>query len=474
MPPTSAASPASILITHGRVIDPASGLDTIADIAVRDGLIVAIGQDLPRSPADTIIDAGDCLVTPGLIDPHVHLREPGNERAETIATGSAAAVAGGFTTVCCMPNTTPALDNDAMVHFVNFRAQTTGHCRVFPVCAISKGRKGDELAEIALMARAGAVGFSDDGDCVASSALMSRALSTIKPTGKALMQHCQEPTMTREAVMHAGIISTRLDLRGWPRAAEELIIERDLRLNRNIGCPYHVQHLSSGESVNIIRAARAAGQPASAEASPHHLLLTCDLIETSGYDTRYKMNPPLREQSDINAIKHGIADGTITVLATDHAPHAQETKDVPFDSASFGLVGLETALALYVEALIDGPNGTSGVIDWPRLIAMMTIEPAKLCRLNTPSPTASTNARTNTSGLGTLTINGPADITIIDPNEEWTITRESLAGQSFNTPFLGRRVKARAVATIVAGRVMMDRTRTPVALNASGRPIAKA
>ncbi|MBL0869692.1 MAG: dihydroorotase [Phycisphaerales bacterium] len=432
---------ARILIVNGRLLDPVSGLDTHADLAIDQGRIVEMGPKLSRLPADEIIDAEGCLVTPGLIDPHVHLREPGNERAETIASGTRAAVEGGFTTVCCMPNTTPALDNDAMVHFVRARTETTGSCRVFPVCAISKGRKGDELAEIALMARAGASGFSDDGDCVASAGLMSRALATVKPTGKAIMQHCQEPTMTRGGVMHAGIVSTRLDLGGWPRAAEEIIIDRDVRLNRNIGCKYHVQHISSGESVNIIRRARAEGQPVSGEATPHHLLLTCDLIETSGYDPRYKMNPPLREKSDIEAIKHGIADKTITVLGTDHAPHPAETKEVPFDSASFGLVGLETAVPLYAEALVHG-----NVIDWPRMIAMMTIEPARLCGLDA-------------MGLGMLKVGGPADVTVIDPDAEWTVTRKTLAGQSFNTPFMGRSVRGRAVAVVVAGQIKLARTR---------------
>ncbi|MBX9737015.1 MAG: dihydroorotase [Phycisphaerales bacterium] len=431
----------TLLVTNGRVIDPFSGHDAVADIAIKDGVIVEIGRGLSRSPAAEVIDAAGHLVTPGLIDPHVHLREPGNERAETIASGTRAAASGGFTTVCCMPNTTPALDNDTMVHFVMARAESTGACRVFPVCAVSKARRGEELAEIALMARAGACGFSDDGDCIASAGLMSRALATVKATGKPLMQHCQEPTMTRGSVMHAGITSTRLDLAGWPRAAEEIIIERDIRLNRNIGCAYHVQHISSAESVNIVRAARAQGQPVTAEATPHHLLLTCDLIESSGYDTRYKVNPPIREQADQDAIKQGIADGTITVLGTDHAPHPAESKDVPFDAASFGLIGLESALSLYYEALVEG-----NVIDWPRLIAMMTIEPAKLCALDTPP-----------RGLGKLAVGGPADVTIIDPSARWNLTRAELAGRSFNTPFLGRELRSRAVMTVVGGVVRWRR-----------------
>ena len=430
---------ARTLITGGKVIDPATNTSVDADIAIIGDLIAEIGPTLSRLPAEHIIDASGCLVTPGLIDPHVHLREPGNERAETLASGTAAAVAGGFTSVCCMPNTTPTLDTDTMVHFVLARAGQTAMCRVFPVAAISKGRHGQELAELFLMAKAGAVGFTDDGDCVASAGLMARALAAVKATGRPLMQHCQDATMTKGGVMHAGEIATRLDLGGWPRAAEEIIIERDIRLNRSIGCAYHVQHLSSGGSVGIIRAARKDGQPVTAEATPHHLLLTCDLIETSKYDTRYKMNPPLREASDVAAIKEGIADGTITVLGTDHAPHTHESKDVPFDSASFGIIGLETALSLYAKALID-----DGVISWLKMIDMMTWQPAKLCGLNR-------------RGLGRLSVGSPADITIIDPQERWTIGQEHLVSQSRNTPFLGTSVKSRTVATIVAGRIQLNR-----------------
>lgn len=430
---------ARLLIAGGRVLDPASKFDRDADVAVVDQRVVEIAPNLTRSPADQVIDAAGCLVCPGLIDPHVHLREPGNERAETIASGGAAGVAGGFTTLCCMPNTTPALDNDSLVHFILTRAEKTSPCRVFPVGAISKGRRGEELAEIALMAKAGACAFSDDGDCVASAGLMARALATIKAAGRPLMQHCQEPTMTRGAAMHAGEVSIRLELGGWPRAAEEIIIERDIRLNRAIGCHYHVQHISSAGSVEIVRRARQSGLPVTAEATPHHLLLTHELIESSGYDTHYKMNPPLREHADRAAIVAGVADGTITVLGTDHAPHTPESKAVPFDSASFGIVGLETALPLYAEALV-----ASGAIDWMRLIDLMTVQPAALCRLDS-------------LGLGRLAVGGPADITLIDPAEEWTIRPAHLVGNSRNSPFLGRTVRGRAVATIVGGHLRMSR-----------------
>lgn len=438
MPPTREPSSA-LHITGGTVIDPASKLNKQQDVLIVDGKIAAIGKKLSPPAGARTIDAGGLLVTPGLIDPHVHLREPGNERAETIASGTRAAVEGGFTTVCCMPNTTPALDNDVMTRFVLERARETGACRVFPVAAATKGRKGDELAEIELMARAGACGFSDDGDCVSSAAMMQRVLVTVKATGKCFMQHCQDHQLSKGGVMHAGAISARLGLGGWPRAAEEIIIDRDVRLNAGVGCAYHVQHLSSGGSVEIVRAARKNAQPVTAEVSPHHLLLTCDAIDTSGYDTRYKMNPPLREKSDIDAIKKGVADGTITVLGTDHAPHTAESKLAPFDLASFGIIGLETALPLYAEALVH-----DGVIAWPRLIAMMTIEPARLCKLDE-------------IGLGSLAVGGPADVTLIDPEMKWTIAATDFVGQSRNSPFVGRKVKGRAVMTIVAGAVKMER-----------------
>jgi dihydroorotase len=430
----------TLLIRGGRVLDPASGTDRPADIAIADGRIAQIDPGLHTGPADRVIDAEGCLVTPGLIDPHVHLREPGQEHKETLATGTAAAVAGGFTTVCCMPNTAPALDSPELLAFIHYHARETGHCRVFPVAAATKGRQGAQLAEISLLARAGAVGFSDDGDCVAAPDVMARVLSAVRLTGLAFMQHCQEPALTRGSVMHAGTVATRLGLGGWPRVAEEMIIERDVRLNRGggVGCRYHVQHISSGESVEIVRRARRDGQPVTAEASPHHLLLThdeCARPDGLGYNTLAKMNPPLRERSDIDEMLRGIADGTITVLATDHAPHTAEEKALPFEEAPFGIVGLETALALYIEALIE-----PGVVDWMRLIDLMTVQPAALCNLDR-------------AGLGRLSVGGPADVTVIDPAIEWTIRAEDLASKSKNTPFDGRRVKGRAVATVVGGEL---------------------
>lgn len=444
----------SLLIVGGRVIDPATGLDRVADVVISGGRVAAIGPGVSRSGADRVVSAKGMIVAPGLIDPHVHLREPGGEHKETLESGARAAAAGGFTAVCCMPNTTPALDSPEMVRFVYERArnskasqapgtESSGSCpgvgcRVFPVGAATKGRRGEELAEIGLMAREGAVGFSDDGDCIASAGVMARVLAAVKETGLAFMQHCQEPTLTRGSSMHAGEVAVRLGLTGWPRVAEELIIERDVRLNRGVGCRYHVQHISSGESVEIVRRARAekGGEVVTAEASPHHLLLTHEACE--GYNTGAKMNPPLREGRDVKALREGVADGTITVLATDHAPHTADEKALPFEEAPFGIVGLETALALYAEALV-----TTGLIGWPRLIALMTVEPARLCNLDR-------------MGLGRLEVGGPGDVTVIDPEMAWTIGEGDLAGKCRNTPFIGRRVRGRAVATVVGGAVCFD------------------
>lgn len=423
----------TLLIRGGRVIDPASSTDATLDLAIRDDRIEAIGKGLSSAGVDRVIDATGKLVVPGLIDPHVHLREPGHEHKETIASGTQSAVVGGFTSVCCMPNTAPALDAPELIRFVYDAAARTGACRVFPVAAATKGRKGEELAEIELLAQAGAVAISDDGDCIPTAGVMARVFGAVARTGLVFMQHCQDPTLTRGASMHAGEISVRLGLTGWPREAEEIIIERDVRLARASGCRYHVQHISSAGSVEIVRKARAAGARITAEASPHHLILTHEACDN--YNTSAKVNPPLREASDRDAIRAGVADGTITVLATDHAPHADFEKSLPFEEAPMGLLGLESALPLYAEALVH-----TGLIGWPRLIAMMTLEPARLCGLDA-------------KGLGVLRAGGVADVTILDPDAAWTLDAGALKSRSRNTPFAGRSLRGRATVTIVAGVV---------------------
>jgi len=427
---------ATLTIKSGRVIDLANQVDRVADVLLQRGKIVKVGRI--SKPTGKVIDARGCIVTPGLIDPHVHLREPGQEDKETIATGAAAAVAGGFTSVCCMPNTEPTIDDDSRIEFIYRQADRANLANVFPVGAITKGREGKELAEIGLMAASGAVGFSDDGIAVASAGVMAKAMSYIAMTGKVIMQHCEDPELGG-GVMNGGALATRLGLAGWPRVAEELIIQRDILINQSqkYGARYHVQHLSSGGSVELLRRARSNlfGQAhITAEVSPHHLLLTEDSCAT--YNTLYKMNPPLRQQNDINALLEGVKDGTITILATDHAPHTQEDKELEFAAASFGIIGLECALPLYVQALI-----ATETIDWPHLIGMMTINPAQLCTLD---------------NKGTLTPGADADVTIIDPTMAWTIDVNKFKGKSRNCPFHNRPVIGRAVTTIVGGDIKFN------------------
>lgn len=426
------------------MIDPGSGLDRLADVAIEADRVVRIEPGLDRTGADRVVDARGCIVAPGLIDPHVHLREPGQEHKETIAGGTAAAVAGGFSTVCCMPNTEPALDRPEVLEALRSRVSATARCRVFPVAAVTLGRQGRTPTDLEALARSGAVGFSDDGSCVADGVVLESAMRRIAALRLALMQHCQDPEATAGATIHEGPVSLRVGLTGWPRQAEESIARRDLALVRSTGCRYHVQHVSSEGTVELIARARAEGLPVSGEVTPHHLLLTCDACVTPdghGLRTEAKVNPPLREERDVAALRAGVAEGIITVLATDHAPHAVDEKAWDFERAPFGMIGLETAVALYAEALVD-----SGLIDWPRLIALMTIEPARLCGLD--------RAGALGLGLGELRAGGPADVTVIDPEVRWTIEPAKLAGQARNTPFAGRTVRGRVRATIVGGRLI--------------------
>lgn len=419
----------TLLIKGGRVLDPASGFDRTADLLIDDGIIAAIGSVSPG--ADRALDAEGCVVTPGLIDVHVHFREPDPEHEETIRSGSAAAVGGGFTTACCMPNTRPPIDGPQQVASCRTRGEAAGGCRLFVAACATEGRAGDRPAPIEAMAAEGAVAFTDDGDCVAEAEVLRAVLGLVRKTGRCFMQHCQDPALTRGGVMNAGALAARLGLGGWPAEAEESIIRRDLELNRDLGCRYHAQHLSSGGSVDLIRQAAGKGQPVSAEASPHHLLLAEDLC--AGGNTLAKVNPPLRTRRDIDMLKAGIADGTITILATDHAPHPAHRKSVPFAEAAFGMVGLECALPLYLKALVE-----DGVIDLASVIAMMTCNPARLLGIDR-------------MGLGSLAVGGPADVTVLDPQLEWTIRADEFASRGRNCPFDGWQVKGRAIATIVAG-----------------------
>jgi len=432
--PHDPANMPSILIANGTVLDPSRIFERRMDVLIRDGKIAAVGHDLEwqHGRADRVIDARGCYVTPGLIDIHVHFREPGDEEEETIATGAMAAVAGGFTTVCCMPNTKPALDNEAQIEFVRRESERVGLANVYPVGAITKGREGKELAEIGSMHQRGAIAFSDDGVGVADASVMRKALQYMGMFDALIMQHCEEPALSGGS-MHSGLVSTTLGLNGLPPEAEQLMIARDLLLNRTIGCRYHVQHISSAWSVELIRQAKRDGQRVTAEVSPHHLLLTDEACR--GYDTNFKMNPPLRSETDVKACIEGVVDGTIDILATDHAPHRAEEKELEFQYAPFGIIGLECALALYIKALV-----TPGHIDWMKLVDLMTAQPARVVNLN----------------KGTLQEGADADVTLIDPAWRWTIDPKRFYGKSRNCPFAGWEVTGRAVMTIVGGVVKWE------------------
>jgi dihydroorotase len=420
----------SLLITNGTVLDPSQVFERRVDVLIRDGKIAAVGKNPGK--ADRVIDAAGCYVTPGLLDIHVHFREPGDEEEETIASGSAAAVAGGFTTVVCMPNTKPALDNEGQIEFILREAERVNLANVYPCGAVTRGREGKELAEMGLMKQRGAIAFSDDGVGVGDPSVMRKALQYLKMVDVVLMQHCEDPALGHGA-MHAGLVAMTLGLPGVPAEAEQLMIARDLLLNRTIGTPYHVQHISTAWSVELMRRAKKDGLAVTCEVSPHHLLLTDESCRN--FDTNFKMNPPLRTAADVKACIEGVIDGTIDCLATDHAPHLAEEKELEFPFAPNGIIGLECALSLYAKALVE-----PGYIPWMKLIELMTTKPAEIVKLN----------------KGTLREGADADVTIIDPRRRWTIDKEQFVSKSRNCPFHGWDVTGRAVMTIVGGDVKWE------------------
>ena len=423
-----------ILIRGGRVLDPSRGTDEVTDLLVADGKVQALGRDLGRPDDALVVEAAGKVVAPGLIDLHVHLREPGQEDLETVATGAMAAAAGGFSAVCAMPNTDPVTDNQAAVGFIVSQAQRAAKARVYPIGAVSLGQKGQQLAEFGELVGAGAVAVSDDGKPVASSHLMRTALEYARTFGIPVADHCEEPTLAAGGAMHEGIVSTRLGLKGIPAAAEEIMVARDILLAELTGGHVHLCHMSTRGSVELIRRAKEKGLRVTAEACPHHFTLTHEACE--GYNTNAKMNPPLREADDREAIRLGLGDGTIDVICTDHAPHHYDAKEREFDDAPHGIIGLETALGLAVTELVE-----TGLLSLADLVTRMSVMPARI--FNLPG--------------GTLAPGASADVVVLDPAAAWTVRPEDFFSKSRNTPFAGRRLKGRAETTIVRGQVVFAR-----------------
>jgi len=446
----------SLLLTGGRVVDPANRFDSPADVLIFDGKISAVGKNLSAPKGVEHFDAKGKIVCPGLIDLHVHLREPGQTAKENLATGTAAAARGGFTSVVCMPNTLPAIDTAGTVALIRERAAREGVVNVFVTGAITKNIAGEELAPIGGLKHAGIVAITDDGHCVQNHELMRHACQYAKMFDLPVMDHCQDYSLVTDGVMHEGYWSTVLGLRGWPAAGEEMIVARNILLAELTGAKIHCQHLSAAGSVALLREAKKRGVPISGEACPHHFVLTdaavagsekfwstdgkglakfqgAQLPEWPKYDTNFKMNPPLRCARDREAILEGLADGTIEILCSDHAPHCDYEKEVEFDYAPFGITGLETELALSLMQLVHAKR-----LPLPDLIAKFTVNPARLLNLH----------------KGTLGVGADADVTVFDPDYEWVFRVEESASKSKNSPFSGWKLKGRAVAAIVAGTIV--------------------
>ncbi len=417
-----------LLLKGGRVIDPANGIDEVRDIAIGDGAISYQLSAVNLQDAD-VVDCSGLVVAPGLIDMHVHLREPGGEHKETIESGAAAAAAGGFTTIVAMPNTSPAPDNRAVVEFVLNRGRAAG-INVLPCGAMTKGMGGTDMAELGDMADAGACAVSDDAHPIQNSLIMRRVMEYASMLGLPALVHCEDKTLVADGVMNEGICSTILGLRGMPGAAEVSMVERNILLGELAGCHVHIQHVSCAGSVEAVRKAKARGAKVTAETGPQYWSLTEESL--SDYDTNFKMNPPLRTQADVEAVRAGLADGTIDVIATDHAPHSLEDKEVELPAAAFGIVGLETSLALGITKLVG-----EGVLTLPELVDKMAAAPAKALGLD----------------RGTLTEGAVADLVIIDPEAEWTVCASEFKSKGRNTPFEGWKLGGKVVATIAGGRV---------------------
>ena len=422
------------------MIDPANSVDATADVLITDSRIAEVGPNSSKD-ATASIDASGLIVCPGFVDIHAHLREPGFEHKETIASGTLAAARGGFTTVCAMPNTEPPIDSAGMIEFILRMAQTQGAVRVLPIACITRGRAGKELADLAELAQVGAVAFTDDGAPIADPHLMRRALEYAGMLGVPVTDHCEDPMLSAGGVMHEGWASTRLGLQGIPASAEETMVARDIALAEATGSHVHIAHVSTAGSVDTIRLAKSHGVRVTAEVTPHHLALTHEAIIGSGeapgglaYDTNAKVNPPLRTPSDVAACIEGLRDGTIDCIATDHAPHAIQDKLCEFDSAAFGISGLETALGLALRAL-----------SLEEAIPALTIGPVRALGLDH-----------HVEGLGTLSVGAPGDVVLLDPDAEWTVEPEVFASKGKNTPLAGSTLRASVMTTIYGGRIAFD------------------
>lgn len=421
----------SLLIKNAVIVNADKINQQPRDILIEKGSIVQIAPSIRKDGAQTI-DAKDKLVLPGLIDIHVHLREPGGEHKETIETGCRAAAKGGFTTIMCMPNTNPVIDNAMIVEGVIKEAQRVGLVNVIPVGAITRGQRGEELTDMMELKEAGCLALSDDGRSVANSQLMRLALEYAKMAGVLLIEHCQEPSLWGGGVMNEGFHSTLLGLKGDPGISETVIVARDIELAHYLKTRVHLAHMSLKRSVELIRFAKGQGIQVTAEACPHHFTLTDEAVKT--FDTNTKMNPPLRSQEDVEAVREALSDGTIDCIVTDHAPHTQEDKEADFDHAPYGMIGLETSVGLTITELV-GP----GILSWPQMVERMSASPVRIIGLE---------------NKGAVREGMDGDLTMIDPHQEWEVRREDFVSKSKNSPFVGRRLKGRVVATIRAGKLV--------------------
>jgi dihydroorotase len=436
-----------LVIRGARVIDPASSFDAHGNVLIEDGRIAAVGQDVAQPPsAVREINARGLVLAPGFVDLHTHLREPGLEYKEDISSGTLAAARGGFTTVCAMANTEPAMDNRSIIEHVRREAEARAHVRVLPIGAVSKARAGKELAELGDLADAGCIAFSDDGAPVWDATLMRRALEYANGLGLAIIDHCEDPSLAHDAVMNEGAVSTRLGLRGAPAASEEAAVARDLALAETTGAHVHIAHVSTRGAVEAIRMAKARGVRVTAEVTPHHLTLTDEVVAFGAlggwelrYDTNAKVNPPLRSQDDVDACIAALADGTIDCIATDHAPHAVIEKLCEFDDAAFGISGLETAFGLCMRLVHDGR------ISLETLVERLTVGPVRALGLDRIVP-----------GIGTLTAGAPADLVLLDPDATWTVEPDRFASKGKNTPLAGVTLKGAVVMTVASGRVVYE------------------